>query len=95
MPLVDNPAYFPLVGSARTEASQVFGVSPAMDTYETAVAQNSVVTAGTAPVLTIPFLVMGGTSPALAGISCRTTPGSPCAGVLMLGPVTPAQLATR
>jgi len=58
-----------------------------------AVAQNSVVTAGTAPVLTIPFLVMGGTLPALAGISCRTTPGSPCAGVLMLGPVTPAQLA--
>ena len=31
--------------------------------------------------------------PALAGISCRTTPGAPCAGILMLGPVTPERLA--
>jgi len=64
-----------------------------MDSYETAVAHNSVVTAGTDPVLTTPFLVLGGTLPALAGISCRTTPGAPCAGILMLGPVTPERLA--
>jgi len=64
-----------------------------MDAYETAVAHNSVVTAGTDPVLTTPFLVLGSTLPALAGISCRTTPGAPCAGILMLGPVTPERLA--
>jgi hypothetical protein len=64
-----------------------------MDTYDTAVVDNSVVTAGTDPVPSTPFQVLGGTLPALADISCRTTPGSTCAGILMLGPVTPAQLA--
>ena len=63
-----------------------------MDTYDTAVVDNPV-TAGTDPVLSTPFLVLGGTSPPLPGISCRATPGSPCAGILMLGAVTPAQLA--
>ena len=63
-----------------------------MDTYDTAVVGNPV-TAGTDPVLSTPFLVLGGTSPPLPGISCRATPGSPCAGILMLGAVTPAQLA--
>jgi hypothetical protein len=64
-----------------------------MDTYETAVAHKSVVTAGADLVPNTPFLVLGGTFPALAGTSFRATPGSPCAGILMLGPVTPAQLA--
>jgi hypothetical protein len=64
-----------------------------MDTYETAAAHDSVVTGGTDPVLSTPFLVLGGVLPALAGIGSRTTPGSPCAGILMLGPITPAQLA--
>jgi hypothetical protein len=64
-----------------------------MDTYQTAVTHNSAVTADAETVPSTPFLALGGTLPALAGISCRTTPGSPCAGILMLGPVTPAQLA--
>src|SRR6516162_247347 len=41
-----------------------------MDTYDTAVVDNPV-TAGTDPVLSTPFLVLGGTLPALPGISCR------------------------
>jgi|GEM_PF-7099858 len=40
-----------------------------------------------------PFLQWGGTLPALAGISCRRTPGSSRTGIVMLGPVTPAQSA--
>jgi Thaumarchaeal output domain 1 len=64
-----------------------------MDTYETMVAPNFVVAADAGTVLNIPFLVLGGTAPKLSGISCRSTPSAPCAGILMLGPVTPAQLA--
>jgi hypothetical protein len=63
-----------------------------MDTHDTAVAPNSVVTAGGDPVPSIPFLILGGRLPPLAGISARRTPGSPCAGILILGLVTPAQL---
>ena len=64
-----------------------------MDTYQTAVVDNAVITSGIDPVASTPFLVLGGALPALEGISCRTTPGSPCAGILMLGPLTPAQVA--
>ena len=60
-----------------------------MDTYQTTVADNAVITSGIDPVASTPFLVLGGALPALEGISCRTTPGSPCAGILMLGPLIP------
>jgi hypothetical protein len=66
--------------------------SVAMDTYEKTVPHNSVVTADAGTVLSTPFLVLGGMAPKLSGISCHSTPGAPCAGILMLGPVTPAQL---
>ena len=64
-----------------------------MDTYDTAVAPHSVPFPPTDPILSTRYLVLGSNPPRVPGMSFHTTLGSPCAGIVMLGRVTPAEFA--
>jgi len=62
-----------------------------MDISEAGIVDQPIVSVGADPLPSTSYLVLGGVAPALPGTTFRTAPGSRCAGILLVGPVSSAQ----